>query len=480
MQINVAGKLWMAFFVTICLCVLSLYLLLHSSLKRGFLDYTSQQAAQRLTILSSSLNNIYAESGSFAPLQADPDRWLTLKNIIFAENDTLFTADPNGPPLARHDEAMPASGTQLQQSQQHYREFVSSITLHDVDKTLLIGFLKPNQILSWVPIMRTGEAIGYIGFVKPTVVTRQADKRFMQQQFKVFGIVSFLVVLISTVVAMVFARRISRPLKNLAEGAQALAAGDYSRTLPIQSRDEVGQLCQSFNQLAQALAANEKLRALWIADVSHEMRTPLSVIKVQIEAMQDGIRPTNQDNLGLLYNKVVDLNTLIDDLFELSLSDIGALTYNKKKIVVNTLLQQCIEVFQIKAQNAQLTLADSSRCDEDLILSADPKRLQQLFYNLFENATRYTHPGGRIEVNLSHQPGAVTITLDDSEPGVPAAQTQQIFERLYRVEHSRSRATGGAGLGLAICKNIVEAHQGTISAQQSPLGGLRICVTLPC
>src|SRR5690606_27663160 len=160
---------------------------------------------------------------------------------------------------------------------------------------------------------------------------------FMQHQLKVFAIVGLFVLLLSTLVATLLSRRISQPLVALAQGAQALAAGHYQQHIKASSADEIGQLAKAFNTLAQTLAANEKSRALWIADISHEMRTPVAVIKAQIEAMQDGIRPLSQENLSLLHDKTEGLKLLIDDLFELSLSDIGALTYNKQRIVLSAL-----------------------------------------------------------------------------------------------------------------------------------------------
>ena len=465
MRINVGTKLWLAFVGTIALCVLTLYLLLHNSLRQGFLDYTSQQSVQRLEILRSALANIYREEDSFRALESDPSRWLTLKEIIFAESDELFKGVPD------------IQATEAPRS--YYREFVSSISLHNADKQLLLGVIKPNQTLDWIPVTDADQILGFISFVKPTVVSRQQDQNFIQHQFKIFSIISLFVLVVATIVATLLARRISRPLTHIAEKAQALASGNYSQTIPVTSQDEIGQLCNSFNQLSEALAANQQSRALWVADISHEMRTPLSVLKVQIEAMQDGIRPANHENLAFLYEKTLGLSNLIDDLFELSLSDVGALTYHKQIISLAPLVNTCIEHFQAKAQAARLTLKNNIDTSKNYSVMADSHRLEQLFSNLLENSIRYTDAGGVIEVGISTLDTQVKITIDDSAPSVALEQQEQIFERLYRLENSRSRATGGAGLGLAICKNIVSAHQGKITAGASALGGLQICIELP-
>lgn len=466
-KLNVGTKLWLAFVGTITLCVVALYLLLHNSLRQGFLDYTSQQSVQRLEILRNALANIHREEGSFNKLEADPARWLNLKELIFVESESLFAGIPQGQAV---EEASP---------QAYYREFVSSISLHDSDNHLLMGVGKPNQTLDWIPIIVAGQTVGFISFVKPTVVSRIQDQNFIQHQFKIFSIISLLVLVIATLVATLFARRISRPLTILAQNAQALASGDYSKKMSIRSQDEIGQLCNSFNQLSETLAANQRSRALWIADISHEMRTPLSVLKLQIEAMQDGIRPTNRDSLALLHSKCTGMSELIDDLFELSLSDVGALSYHKLNVNIAPLLDTCIEHYQVKAQAAGLELEKRFEGGTQFYANADPNRLRQLLSNLLENSIRYTNSGGTVQVSLSASDSQIQIRVDDSPPGVPSDQHARIFERLFRLENSRSRDTGGTGLGLAICKNIVAAHQGNITAEPSPLGGLRIRIDLP-
>ncbi|HEY7886334.1 MAG TPA: ATP-binding protein [Cellvibrionaceae bacterium] len=468
MRINIGRKLWLAFFCTLTLCVLTMYLLMHNSLKRGFLDYTSQQAVQRLEILQDALVSIHREEGSFTQLTADPSRWLSLKSIIFSSESSRVTVQGD------YDEPNGRSSAQY-----FYREFVSSVSLYDADKTLLMGVVKPNQQISWVPINNGESLLGYVGFVKPTVVIRESDRRFVSHQLWLFGIISLVILAISVAIATLLARRISKPITALLEHTTALASGDYQRRVAVNSRDEIGQLCQGFNQLAQALEANEQSRANWIADISHEMRTPVSVLKAQIEAMQDGVRPVDAKTLDLLHDKISDLSGLIDNLFELTLSDIGALDYQKESLSLSVLTRACAEHYQDKAATAGLTLKVMVPEKNPLSVHGDPQRLQQLLYNLLENAIRYTNSGGRIEVELTQSQHRVVLLVRDSAPAVAAEQHNKIFERLYRVEASRNRSTGGAGLGLAICKNIVAAHQGEIMAETSRLGGLAIRVTLP-
>lgn len=466
MRINVGGKLWLAFFCTLTFTVLTMYLMLHNNLKRGFLDYTSQQAVQRLDILQDALVNIHRADGSFANLQQDPARWLEVKSIIFSDTTTI-------------DSATSGSEQSYPSPQKFYRDFVSSISLFDRDKNLLMGVIKPDKSISWVPIIDRGATLGHIGFVKPDVVVREVDRKFMTHQLTFFGIISVVILAVSIGVATLLTRRISGPIKALSKRAEALTSGDYRQSLEVTSRDEIGQLCDNFNKLAQALEAHEKSRAHWIADISHEIRTPVAVLKAQIEAMQDGVRPLDAKGLALLEKNVSGLNNLVDDLFELTLSDIGALSYQKQSLALDDLVVSCVEQYQAKAASATLKLRAIVPSDGSILMHGDNKRLEQLLGNLLENAIRYTNTGGDIEVELYQSESKITLLVRDSAPTVAIEQREKIFERLHRLESSRNRSTGGAGLGLAICTNIVVAHQGNISAEDSPLGGLSIRVELP-
>jgi two-component system sensor histidine kinase BaeS len=250
----------------------------------------------------------------------------------------------------------------------------------------------------------------------------------------------------------------------------------------VRGSDELSQLSNDFNVLAQTLDQNRTARQQWIADISHELRTPLAILQGELESVQDGIRPMNQDTMESLHNEVVHLNTLVNDLHELSLSDLGALVYQKQTIDVSEILEQAVDMHQQMAAKHQLRLnlhIQSPHPNDEIMMLGDPNRLQQLFDNLLSNACRYTDPGGEIQVFMREQNGNVVIEHFDSAPGVSENDLAHLFERLYRVETSRNRAKGGSGLGLTICQNIVQAHEGSIVADHSPLGGLKLTITLP-
>ena len=259
--------------------------------------------------------------------------------------------------------------------------------------------------------------------------------------------------------------------------ARALEEGRYDTRLPDTRSDELGELARSFNQLAHKLASAEQSRRQWVADTSHELRTPLSVLRAQLEAIEDGVRPAGPDSVASMLRQVLALNKLIDELYALARADVGAAAYQRQQLDLWQLAAQQAQAFEQRFAAAGLAL-ELGAAPSPALVSADPDRLRQVFANLFENCIRYGG-SGRVALHGHDGGAALAITVDDSGPGVPDAALARLAERFYRVEASRGRAHGGAGLGLALCQRIVEGHGGTLAFARSPLGGLRVTVTLP-
>jgi two-component system sensor histidine kinase BaeS len=268
-----------------------------------------------------------------------------------------------------------------------------------------------------------------------------------------------------------------RPVNALATGTRALAAGDYSQRLDVERDDELGRLAIDFNHLASALEQHRDARRRWGADIAHELRTPLSVLRGEIQALQDGVRAPTPAALDSLNAECERLGALIDDLYELSLADAGALEYRFERVDLAALAEDIVEAQRSACADAGLAI--ETEIDATIPVRGDARRLSQLVANLLANARRYTDAPGRIRVEAHALRGGARLVIEDTAPAVPPAALPRLFERLYRVEGSRSRAAGGAGLGLAICRAIVEAHGGRIEASASPLGGLRLAVELP-
>jgi two-component system, OmpR family, sensor histidine kinase BaeS len=275
------------------------------------------------------------------------------------------------------------------------------------------------------------------------------------------------------------ANRLVRPVKALAAATGRLAAGEFATRVPVASADELGQLARDFNVLALTLEKNEQTRRQWVADISHELRTPLAILRGEIEALQDGVRQPTPESINSLHGEALRLGRLVEDLYQLSLSDLGALTYHKEELDLAVVLTAALAHYRPELTGKRIALTAEIPRAGAAVVFGDPERLHQLFANLLDNAVKYTDQGGKLEVRLTCRDHEATIDLADSAPGVPESELERLFDRLYRVESSRSRDAGGAGLGLAICRNIVLAHTGTITAHPSPLGGVLIRIALP-
>jgi two-component system sensor histidine kinase BaeS len=231
------------------------------------------------------------------------------------------------------------------------------------------------------------------------------------------------------------------------------------------------------DHLAHKLEESRASRRRWIADISHELRTPLTVLTGEIELLKDGIRPFDQQQLLSLDQEIGRLRHLTDDLYQLSVSDIGGLRYSFSPVNILDSLSVSIANIKLRASERGVDLVLKGKTRH--LIKADSQRLTQLLNNLIENSLAYTNAPGKIEVSVFDDEEHVYIKVEDTPPGVAEKDCEKLFEPLYREEASRNRRSAGAGLGLAICKNIVNAHQGTITASPSALGGLCITISLP-
>lgn len=452
---SILFKLWITFFFALALALSAMLFFTYWSMQKGFIDYITDRSVKRLTSLEQALIEIHHDEGSWRVVE-ERGLWLKLRRQALLSQ----ISDDN------------------RDHRRYLENFFEPLILADADRRLIAG--KPhNRHYHWHAVMEDDRLLGYIGYIKPGHFIRTVDRLFLERQTRVYILASAICLLLSSLIAWLLSRRFVKPIQRLSSGARALAAGDYNLRIEAQSDDELGRLCHHFNELARTLAANEQSRRQWVADISHEMRTPLAVMKAQIEALQDGIRAPSVENLALIHNKVNALSRLIDDLYELSLSDLGALRYHKKPLALSDVLQECLEDYEPKFAAAGLSLQTDIQLSPRDLIYGDAERLVQLFHNLMENSTRYTRRQGQVRVSARRQAGEYIIALEDSAPGVDGEQLELIFDRLYRLESSRNRSTGGAGLGLSICKNIVVAHEGSIRAEESALGGLKILIHFP-
>lgn len=323
-----------------------------------------------------------------------------------------------------------------------------------------------------------GRTVGYLAITRAARPGDALAYAFLNGLASSLWQIVALAVLLSAGAAMLLARHFRGPIRQLAAGSRALSDGDFDVRLDTRRSDELGDLARHFNALAARLAGAEAARRQWVADTSHELRTPLAVLRAQLEALQDGVRGATPDTLDAMLRQVLALNKLIDELYALARADVGALDCKPVPLDLWALACDAAQGWADRLAAAGLAL-ELGAAPRAAGVRADPDRMRQVFDNLLENSLRYTASGGRVRVHARAHDGRIDLFLDDSAPGVPDAALAHLGERFYRVDASRSRAHGGAGLGLALCRRLLEAQGGTLAFAHAPLGGLRATVTLP-
>ncbi|MFY0751964.1 ATP-binding protein [Pseudomonas sp. NFX5] len=458
MKLSISTKLFVAVSAGVLLVILSMGLATSWSFGRGFLGYINEQALERMATVVPRLASAYAREGNWAFMRNRPDRWFD-----------IMRPDPDEERVT-HDLRTPLASD--------LTGALFRIALLDKDRKRVTGYTAIGEDALVSPIVVAGETVGWLAVTPFQSVTEAGGERFQQYQLRTSLVMGVFSLLLAMLIAWWIARTLLEPVKRVAAATHRLASGDYSSRVAVASNDEVGQLARDFNQLAYTLERNEKMRREFMADVSHELRTPLSVLRGELEAIEDGVRSLDPNTMKSLLGEVGMLSKLVDDLYELSLADIGALTYRKAPCMLNDVLENSLAMYRERFAARQLQL-DLELPREPVELLADASRLQQLFSNLLENALRYTDVNGRLRLSVGVDRDTVRIDFLDSGPGVSASQLPRLFERFYRGESSRNREHGGAGLGLAICRSIANAHDGSLVADHSPYGGLWLTLRLP-
>lgn len=440
------------------------------SFDRGFLQYIAANNLQRTLQLASQLETIHAETGSWSALVRDRRRWVRLVLGVTGHevSDDMEERLYEIFPASSFPAGMPAP-------------LPLRYALLNADRAILLGSSPSGPGRELHPIGNPQAPVGYVAVnPSPTSFRNLYELEFRQQFIAGIAFAAIGAVLLALTLALAVSRRFLRPIGEVTDAARQLTAGDYRLRLVAASDDELGQLSRDINELASALRRHEELQKQWIADTSHELRTPVSLLLARLEALQDGVRPIDRQTVDSLHADVTRLSLMIEDLYTLSLSDTGTLEYRKRSVDLGTVAAGAIDALADEF-NAQGLVAELQRVPGTwLMVQADPDRLHQMLMNLLTNSARYTERGGRVRIRLLAEGANAKLLVDDSPPAVPEQELPRIFDRLYRTDDSRSRRSGGAGLGLAIARTIIDAHGGQITARQSrDLGGLQVEIILP-
>ncbi len=334
------------------------------------------------------------------------------------------------------------------------------------------------ELENGLPILVNGRRVGtLLGSALP--LTAQ-DQAFLDQVNRAILVSGLIAGGLALILGAVLAASITAPLRRLRAAAEAIAQGRLDQRVPPGPPDEIGALSAAFNRMAEGLAQAEELRRRMVADIAHELRTPLSVIQAQVEALLDGVFPADAEHIRPIHEETLLLRRLVDDLRTLALADAGQLQLERAPTDVAGLVQRAVSRFQPQALEKGVTL--TAEVAPDLpTLKLDAQRMDQVLGILLDNALRYTPAGGRVCVRVEKrgQDGRLRLSVSDTGPGIPTEDLPHVFDRFWRGEKSRSRAGGGSGLGLAIAKQLVEAHGGRIWAESTPGQGSTFFMELP-
>jgi two-component system sensor histidine kinase BaeS len=474
MKISIQYKLFAAMLFATLSVVGLMTIVIQWSFDRGFLEYVNIEEQEEINRLAQQLEEYYSQHQTWQGLLDNPLEVLKIHALTLPKSKTKHRANE----FLKDGKIADRILHSLKEKDERRRHPIQRTLILDINGGIIFGQKLEPKLPHLIPLMYNEKQVGSIGLYPPKKFHEVKQLMFVERQNSVVLMAGIAAVIITVGISLLLAYSLTKPIRKLSFAANKLIEGDYSIRISNNSRDELERLSSDFNTLATTLEENEVQRKLWVSDIAHELRTPLTSLKGEIEALQDGIRSPGQRTYDNLHKGVVRLERLVEDLYDLNRSDIGAFTLMIKQIDLCSLVESEVATFQQAAKQAGLRLLVNNTINP-IMVPGDMQRLQQLISNLLTNSIRYTDRGGLVTVSVRIEDSFAVIEVEDTAPGVPDDALPRLFNRLYRVERSRNRALGGSGLGLAICQQIAHAHRGSIVAQHSAAGGLHITVSLP-
>lgn len=425
-------------------------LLVNRSVRRHFDDYVSAGARSRVAVLTPVLEEYYAAQGSWSGV---------------AE---AFEESVQGTSGRRGGAGYPSgSGMEMVLTD------ADGHVVYDTSGRYPSYRVSSGALRRAYPV-RVEERV--VGYLLPRNGPRELEFTARLNQSLIWA--GALASLVAITLGLLLIRTVVRPLHAVRDAARRIGAGELSHRVPIHSGDEIGEVARQFNEMAAALERDEELRRSMMADIAHELRNPLAVIRGQVEALQDGVFELSEESFAPIHAQVLLLGRLVDDLRDLALVEMGRLPLHQAEMALDDLVQRVAGAFQPRAREKGLTLSVESRKTMPPVC-ADGQRVEQVLANLLSNALRHAPSGGAITVRVWAEADWVGFSVEDTGSGIAPEDLPHLFDRFYRVDKARSRADGGTGLGLSIAKQLVEAHGGEITVRSVVGEGSTFTVRLP-
>lgn len=350
------------------------------------------------------------------------------------------------------------------------------VLLLNLDDDVLFGDKYTNLVQFKTEIKVQSQNIGFL-VLQPHGKKLETDHRILEERYRAIALVVLAAMALSLIISYVLARHITYPVKKLIDGAQLMSQRKFEHQIHVDTSDELGQLGQQFNELGATLSRYEMRQKQWLQEIAHELRAPVTILQGQIEAMRDGVLPSDKENYDLLYMDLLRLSKLVKDLNQLEATEQGHLVLNKEEVALDYLLKAVTESFKQRFSKKGIAIATNLF---PVTAQVDSQRIEQVIVNLLENCFQYTERNGTVYVSVYFvSDKQIRICVEDTGPGAPESSLPQLFDRLYRVDSARGSKGLSKGVGLSICQNIILAHNGTIRAVISKYGGLAIDIRLP-
>lgn len=483
-RLRIAHQLSLLISAAVVLAVLVVGGLSFLNLRSGFRDYLQVRDDEQLTRLVALIEQHAATDPQLQWLRDDPEPMRALMDEFNGRamrgqrprprQASGFGRPPPAEPPPEHP-ADPPSAPRGGLGSLGERAFI-----RDLQGQRLAGRPQPpNARKTTRAVKVNGQEVAYIDLTSEPE-PEGVDARFLQRQTSRLIWATLGSIALAVIAAWWMAGRWSRPLLALQRASRDIARGKRPQPLEPAGAREIAQLMEDINTMTAELARLEEARRSWIAQISHELRTPLSVLRGELEAIEDGARVPSPQVLSGLRDEVLQLNRLVDDLHTLSVADMGGMHCQLTEGDAHAWLWRVAHRFVAPAKKKGLTLRLPPQKALPIAAQWDFGRIEQLLTNLLTNSMRYTHAPGTIMVDWQCDARQLTLTVDDSEPGVSPSDLRELFEPLFRGDRARQRGDQhGSGLGLSIVRSIAQAHQGTVTASASARGGLQLCVRLP-
>lgn len=454
-------QLSLTILIIVFLTIAIISLLANFFINRQFTDYVSSQQKLKTQVITSSISNQYS---SFT------GQW---------NMDYIYAIGMNSLYEGYIIKVMDKNNKTLWDAQSHNMSLCNQI-MDDISNRMEIKYPQINGKFHAVnyPLSLSGKKIGSvsISYFGPFFLNENEFK-FLHSLNTILISIGFLSLAVSAMVGHMLARRISKPILNTVEVTKQISDGNYEVRLKEETNTkELNMLVNSINHLAASLETMEKLRKQLTEDVAHELRTPITILSSYLEAMTEGIWDASAERLQSCYDEVIRVGKLVGDLEKLAKVESENLKLNKQKVDLYELIEKYVQGFRVEIENKRLKVEVEGIA---ISLMADPDRLSQVIVNLLSNAIKYSPEGSQINVVIFEQDTYAGFYVKDNGIGIPKEELPYIFERFYRADKSRNRATGGSGIGLTIVKSIVEAHGGKVTATSNITEGSKFTVTIP-